>query len=102
MNRTRFKIEYLPIAVRDLDEIFDYILKDNPSAAVGLVDNMETNISKLGDFPELGLVPKDDRLRFMGYRMLFVGEYIVFYVILEEAVEIRRIIHGKRRYSFLI
>jgi hypothetical protein len=31
-----------------------------------------------------------------------VGEYVVFYVVLGDVVEIRRIIHGKRRYSFLI
>ncbi len=102
MNKARFKIEYLPVAVRDLDEMFDYILKDDHSAAISLLDRMENDISKLEDFPELGVVPKDDRLRLMGYRMLVVGVCIVFYVILGEIVEIRRVIHGKRRYSFLI
>ena len=102
MNKARFKIEYLPIAVRDLDEIFDYILKDDPPAAGNLLDRLETSISQLQDFPQMGSIPKDDRLRFMGYRMLVEGEYIVFYVVLGDVVEIRRIFHGKRKYSFLI
>jgi addiction module RelE/StbE family toxin len=102
MGKTKFKVEYLPIAARDLYEIFDYIMKDDPSAAAGLMDRMEESIGQLKDFPKMGSIPKDERLRFMGYRMLIVGECIAFYVIIGDVVEIRRIIHSKRKYSFLI
>jgi toxin ParE1/3/4 len=33
--------------------------------------------------------------------MLVVGNYVVFYVVFGGVVEIRRILHGKRRYDFL-
>jgi plasmid stabilization system protein ParE len=47
-------------------------------------------------------VPKDDRLKKLGYRMLIVGKYLVFYVVKANTVQIRRIIHGARQYSFLL
>jgi toxin ParE1/3/4 len=59
-------------------------------------------ISQLALNPELGVAPKDDRLRQLGYRMLIVDKYLVFYVIKKKVVQIRRIIHGARQYSFLL
>jgi len=96
------KIRYLPIAQRDLLEILEYIRLDNPSAALDMLNRFDEAIVKLGEFPYLGSVPKDHRLRLLGYRMLVVGNYLVFYVVINDTVEIRRIIHGKRRYEFLL
>jgi addiction module RelE/StbE family toxin len=100
--KKKHKIHYLPIAQQDLVEIFDYIMSDNPKAAANFIDKIDKSISKLETFPKLGVVPKDDRLEFMGYRMLVINNYLVFYVIRDSIVEIRRIIHGSRKYSFLL
>ena len=98
---SRYKIEYLPVAEEDLLEIFDFIREDNPRAASAFIDRIDESISQLAGFPKLGTVPNDGRLRRLGYRMLIIDDYLVFYVILGDTVEIRRIIHGSRRYSFL-
>ncbi|EGW39313.1 type II toxin-antitoxin system RelE/ParE family toxin [Desulfosporosinus sp. OT] len=98
----RFRIEYLPIAENDLTEIIDYIQIDNPTAALSFINEIDRAISKLALFPFLGPVPKDPRLIHLNYRMLVVGNYLVFYAVLEEVVEIRRIIHAKRKYDFLV
>ena len=99
----KYKIEYLPIAENDLTEIYEYILNDNPSAAINLIDRIDESISKLADFPFMGVTPNDPRLRLLGYRMLIIDAYHVFYVVLhDEIVEIRRILHGKRLYNFLL
>jgi addiction module RelE/StbE family toxin len=100
--KKKLKIRYLPIAQQDLIEIFDYIKEDNPSAATSFINKIDKSISKLELFPQLGVVPKDDRLEFLGYRMLVIDNYLVFYVLFENFVEIRRIIHGSRKYSFLL
>jgi len=100
--KKKHKIKYLPIAQQDLIEIFDYIKEDNPSAAKSFIDKIDKSISKLELFPQAGVVLKDDRLEMLGYRMLVIENYLVFYVIKENIVEIRRIIHGSRRYSFLL
>jgi len=97
-----FEIRYLTTAVSDLEDIFDYIARDKPAAAVSLLEQFDRNISKLADFPEMGMVPKDDRLKRIGYRILIIENYLVFYVIKFETVQIRRIIHGARQYGFLL
>jgi addiction module RelE/StbE family toxin len=99
----KLRIEYLPIAEKDLTEILEYIQIDNPTAALNLLDEIDKAISKLSYFPYMGSIPKDQRLILLNYRMLIVANYLVFYVVLdeEEVVEIRRILHGKRKYDFL-
>jgi plasmid stabilization system protein ParE len=98
----KFHIEYLPIAEKDLTEILDYIQIDNPTAALKLPDDVDKAVSKLAHFPYMGRVPKDQRLIQLNYRMLIEDNYLVFYVVLDNVVEIRRIVHGKRKYDFLI
>jgi toxin ParE1/3/4 len=97
-----FKIRYLSTAENDLDDIFTYILKDKPSAAASLLKNFDSATSQLAFNPELGAVPKDERLKKLGYRILVVGKYLIFYVVKGKTIQIRRVIHGARQYSFLL
>lgn len=98
----KYKINYLPLAQQDLVEIIDYIKKDNPAAALGLVNEIDEEISKLEDFPFMGITPKDLRLKSLNYKMLVIDNYLVFYVVKDDIVEIRSVLHGKRRYPFLL
>jgi len=34
--------------------------------------------------------------------VLVVGDYLVFYVVVRRKVQIRRVLHGARRYDFLL
>ena len=97
-----FKIRYLSTAENDLDDILTYILKDKPSAAASLLENFDSSISQLAFNPEIGMVPKDERLKKLRYRILVVGKYLVFYVVKGKTVQIRRVIHGARQYGFLL
>jgi len=97
-----YKIRYLPTAEKDLIEIFEYIKRDNLSAAESQLDRFDSVIASLATHPFLGVIPKDDRLRRLGYRMLIVERYVVFYAVKKDIVQIRRIIHGAGRYSFLL
>lgn len=104
MNKNKYQIKYLPIAEKDLKEIISYIQTDNPNAALNLLDDIDKSISQLKDFPYKGKSPEDNYLQSKGYRMLVIKNYIVFYVVNENIneVEIRRILHGKRKYKFLL
>ena len=95
-------MQYLPIARQDLVDILHYIKQDNPTAAYKLIQKIDEVISKLEDCPNMGVIPKDLRLKSLGYKMLVIDNYLAFYVVRDTTVEIRRIIHGKRKYSFLI
>jgi len=97
-----YEIRYLSTAENDLIDIFEYIKKDNPTAAISQLEKFDNLISQLALNPYLGVIPKDERLKKLGYRMLIVNKYLVFYVVKTETVQIRRIIHGSRRYSFLL
>lgn len=96
----KYKIEYLPIAQDDLIDIF--VKEDNPDAAANFIERIDKAVSKLESFSLLGTIPKDERLQMFGYRMLVIGNYLAFYVIKGNMIEIRRIIHGSRKYSFLL
>ena len=100
----RYNINYLPVARKDLIDIIEYIQEDNPKAALKFLNQIEDTISKLEDFPYMGATPKDTLLQYKGYRILVIQNYLVFYVVKENSleVEIRRIIHGKRKYDFLL
>lgn len=98
----KHRIEYLPIAVADLDDIFVFIADNSPQAAMELIDRIDLSVAGLESFPEMGLIAKPPRLARKGYRVLIVDDYLVFYVILDDVVEIRRIVSGKRNYSHLV
>ncbi len=97
----KYRVEYLPIAYDDLEEIFHYIADDDPSAAVFLLNDIDLAILHLEEFPHMGMHPRNRRLANKGYRILIVNDYLVFYVVAGEVVEIRRIISGKRNYMKL-
>jgi plasmid stabilization system protein ParE len=97
-----FPIRYLSTAQRDLVEILEYIKRDRPGAASGLMDKFDKSIGNLAANPELGIIPKDERLKRLGYWVLVVDKYLVFYVLKPKTVQIRRVIHGARRYSYLL
>ena len=97
-----YTIRYLSPAQKDLIAIFEYISKDNPTAAISHLKRFDKAIFKLALNPLLGVIPNDTRLKKLGYRMLIVGKYLVFYVVKGQIVQIRRVIHGARRYSFLL
>ena len=96
------KINYLSTAEKDLVEIFKYIREDKPAAAASLLEEIDQSISRLSENPELGTIPNDDRLRKIGYRILIIRKYLSFYVIKKEYVQIRRVLHGARQYSYLL
>lgn len=51
-----FEVVYSPLALQDLDDIWDYIAvkKDNPAAAERIVGGILARIDLLSSFPESG------------------------------------------------
>ncbi|MDJ0306220.1 MAG: type II toxin-antitoxin system RelE/ParE family toxin [Dehalobacter sp.] len=60
------------------------------------LDEADQTISKLEAFPYIGSVPKDMRLMHLNYCILVIGNYLVFYVVLDEIIGIRRILRRPR------
>ena len=47
-------------------------------------------------------MPRDQRLRDLGYRGLIQREHLVFYKVLPRQVRVYRVLHGRRRYADLL
>jgi len=96
-----YNTHFLPIAEDDLNGIIDYVLADDPLNALSLLEKFNESIDRLSNFPSKGSIPKDPQVERLNYRVLVVESYLVFYVIINDTIEIRRILSGKRKYDFL-
>ena len=92
----KYILRYLPVAVDDLISIFDWIAHDSPSHAAAFMDKIDQHIGSLKNHPFLGRVPRDEKLKNTGYRVLIIEAYLVFYAVRGKTVEIHRILHGSR------
>ena len=80
----------------DLTEIRDHIAQHNPVAADAVVMAIERTIDLLGEFPRIGtpcphLAPALRRTRWR--------EYLIYYRVREDRVEIVRTLHGRRNIT---
>ena len=87
-------------AESDLDAIADYVARDSMPAALKLVDDIKEKCLALAHAPRAWpLVP---RYEHHGIRRRPFGNYLVFYRIGREAVEVVHILHGARDYEALL
>jgi len=99
----KFILRYLPVAYDDLISIFDWIAKDSPSNAAAFLEELDSRIGSLRTHPFLGHIPRDDKLKNSGYRILVIESYLVFYIIIRgKIVEIHRVVHGSRNLDDII
>jgi toxin ParE1/3/4 len=86
---------FSPAAERDLEEIGDYIARDNPRRAVSFIAEMEERCLLIVQTPH-GLPLREDLAT--GIRMAIFGRYLIFYTVHEDADELRveRILHSAR------
>lgn len=93
-------LHYSRLALRDLEEIHEYILEESCSSDIAgnVVDNILSTVKELEQFAEIG-VRLDDFIRYHSdYRMLVAGNYLVFYRVDAGCIYIDRILHSRRNY----
>ena len=100
----KYNIKYLPSFYRDLDAITDYIKYElqNEVAANRLVDEIENEIIKRLQNPESFEKFQTRRKRLNVYYRIYVKNYTIFYVVIDNIMEVRRIIYSKRNFEKLI
>lgn len=96
MSTNRFTLQLLSIAEQDFLDIVEYVAAENLLAAHHVANHIEQSLERLRRHPFLGKVPTDPKLARMGYRVLIVGDYLVFYKMRGKTVLVYRIIHGAR------
>jgi len=98
----KYEVELLPAAYTDLDEIFDYIMADNPQAATEMLDNIMRSLRRLENFPYSGAPLLDRTMKKFDFRMVIIDPYIAFYRFIKNKVIIYRILHCARNFPHLL
>lgn len=87
-------VKLLPLAVKDLDSIWDYISINSEFYASKYIDRLEAACRRLGAMPGIGQCRSDTV--FFGVRSVPEGSYVIFFEVGDDTVEILRIIHSAR------
>lgn len=94
----KYKIIMLPSAKRDLENMVDYLSLFYPSAAMKKYDKIIKTISLLQEQPQMCEIYPCD-VSDLQFRKMVVDEYLVFYTVIKDTVEIHAIINGKTDYA---
>ena len=98
----QYDVKIFPTAQSDLKDIVDYLNTLSSEAALRYYDLIVEKIGTLQVMPERCPLARDAQLRLRGYRLLFVKNYIAFFVVNGNTVEVRRILYAKRQYADLL
>ena len=98
MDEKRYKLRFLPMFEDDLNEIVDYISLrlENPIAAEAFVDAVESAILARLTCPEAFSPYHSAKDRKHPYYKIQVKNYTIFYVVIGDVMEVRRILYSRR------
>ena len=82
-----------PRANADLEEIWMFIAADNPAQADDFIDLIDEKFQNLSRQPGLGRRREE---LVAGLRSFPVGRYVIFYLQVQDCLQIVRILHGAR------
>jgi toxin ParE1/3/4 len=89
------KLRWLPEAERNFTVQIEYVAERNVSAAIRMGDLIESAVSRLADFPQAGPAGRVPDTR---ERVVSGTPYVVVYSIVEDAVIILRLLHGRQMW----
>jgi|CXWL01.1.fsa_nt_gi toxin ParE1/3/4 len=92
-------VRLTPKADSDVDSCFLWIHKDNPSAAIKFIDDVEQTCNALAQMPSIGSRHYADIALVRGIRMIAVNNfknYLLFFTEYETHIEVIRLLHGAR------
>jgi len=104
LNKQTFKLTFLPLFEEDLLKVTDYITNtlQNPSSDHRLVDDIELTIVKRLEMP-LSFAPyQSSKIRNHPYYRINVRNFSIFYVVIDDTMEVRRLLYSKRNIDELI
>ena len=96
MPSSKYTVRLLSIAQQDLVDLVSYLAAENSRAAAEVLGHIEARLEALQSHPFVGRVPHNPKLTALGYRVLVIDNYLVFYKVKGNAVLVYRILHGAR------
>ena len=102
------KLRYIPLFYNDLEKAADYIANTigNVQAAIELLDKVELAILNRLPIADAFEPYPSRKERKQDYYRIYVGNYVIYYVVLEEdgesVMEVRRFLYRGRNREVLI
>ena len=88
------QILFTPLAAEDLREIWVYLAENSDSETANkFLSAIKKKCETVSEFPEIGRVRHE---YLVNLRSFPFGKYIIFYLPLEQGIEVLRIVHGSR------
>ncbi len=93
-----YKVEYLPVAKRDIEDAVTYIAVTlaSPSAARSLLNAISEAIARISQFPYAYEAYRPKWPLKAELRRAPVGGYVLYYAVYEDRVEVWRLLHGRQ------
>ena len=90
----------------DVDSCYDYIRDNlkNPTAADNLTANILDKLIKIQENPKIRPLVRDEYLASLGYRLITVKNYLIFYIIGDDNKHIKvvRFLYCKRNWMIIL
>ena len=94
------KLVFSDSARNELESIGDWIANESPTRAISFVHELRQVCFEILAFPNsCPLVP---RYETHGIRRKIYGNYLIFYCVAEEVVEVIHILHGAQDYESIL
>ncbi len=105
MNDMSKRITIRPRASQDIDDHFAYLAQNSSITAFRFFDAVRLTIAQIARMPGLGAAYSTRNARLTGLRKWSVKgfkRYMIFYLDLEETVEVVRILYGSQDISSIL
>lgn len=98
MENKKYQLCYLPLFEQDLMDATGYIsnVLKNPDAAMRLVDDVERAILERLENPLSFESYRSSKKRPHPYYRIYVRNYVIYYVVIGDVMEVRRFMYGAR------
>lgn len=98
MENEGYQLRYLPLFEQDLIDTANYIAKvlKNPDAALRLIQDVEDAILERRHNPAVFEPYPSKKKREYPYYRIYVRNYVVYYVVIDNVMEVRRLLYGAR------
>lgn len=96
-----YELNIFPMAQADMEQIFEYIAVElcNPTAAIGQINDFEKAFENVCSFPESCPYIRNEYVKDKTLRKLVVNNYIAFYRVKDEEIQVVRVLYGMRNYE---
>ncbi|MCD8371734.1 MAG: type II toxin-antitoxin system RelE/ParE family toxin [Clostridia bacterium] len=98
------KLKIYPAAQTDMEQIFKYINEElcNPSAANDLINDFYKSLDNACMFPESCPLINNEYVKDRTLRKMVVSNYIIFYRVRGDEVQVVRVLYGMSDYKYLL